>query len=78
MISAVGAVLGIIGGNILCFIQEYYGVIKLGQEYLVDAYPVITNVSDSLLVLLTVLVMGLLAAYYPVRYISAKSMGIND
>lgn len=78
LIAAVGAFIGIVGGNILCFVQGYFGVIKLGNDYIVDAYPVVINVSDSFLTLITVLIMGFIAAYYPVRYITAKSNEIND
>ena len=69
MISAVGALVGIFIGNLLCLLQEYFGFIKMGIGYVVDAYPVITNFTDSFLILLTVLFMGFLAAYYPVKYI---------
>jgi lipoprotein-releasing system permease protein len=69
MISAVGALVGIFIGNLLCLLQEYFGFLKMGIGYVVDAYPVITNFSDSFLILLTVLFMGFLAAYYPVKYI---------
>ena len=69
MISLVGAILGITIGTFLCLLQEYFGFLKLGTGYLVDAYPVVTNLSDTLLVLFTVLAMGFIAAYYPVKYI---------
>lgn len=78
MISAVGSVLGIILGNVLCLIQEYYGILTLGTDYVVNAYPIRTHVSDSLLVLVTVLLMGFVAAYYTVRYIKVKPMDNND
>lgn len=70
MISAVGAFFGIGLGTILCLLQEYFGFLKLGSGYVVEAYPVVTNLLDSFLVLVTVLIMGFLAAYYPVRYIN--------
>ena len=69
MISAVGALVGIAIGTGLSLLQENFGFLKLGSGYVVDAYPVVTNIGDSLLVLVTVLIMGFLAAYYPVRYI---------
>ncbi|ADQ80414.1 protein of unknown function DUF214 [Paludibacter propionicigenes WB4] len=72
MISGVGALIGIGFGSILCLLQEYFGFLKLGTGYIVDAYPVVTNVMDMLLVFVTVLIMGFLAAYYPVRYIRIK------
>ena len=72
MISAVGALVGIGLGGILCLFQEHFGFLKLGNGYVVDAYPVVTNFMDMILVFVTVLVMGFLAAYYPVRYIQTK------
>ena len=72
MISAVGALVGIGLGGMLCLLQEHFGFLKLGNGYVVDAYPVVTNFMDMILVFVTVLVMGFLAAYYPVRYIQTK------
>ena len=72
LISAVGALVGIGLGAMLCLLQEHFGFLKLGTGYVVDAYPVVTNFMDMLLVFVTVLVMGFLAAYYPVRYIQTK------
>jgi len=69
MISGVGALVGIGLGGFLCLIQQYFGLLKLGTGYVVDAYPVVTKSIDMLLVFVTVLLMGFLAAYYPVRYI---------
>ena len=77
MISVVGAICGIGLGAFLCLLQEYFGILKLGTGYVVDAYPVQTNVMDFVLVFVTVLIMGFLAAYYPVRYIR-KQEKISD
>ena len=77
MISVVGAICGIGLGAFLCLLQEYFGILKLGTGYVVDAYPVQTNVMDFVLVFVTVLAMGFLAAYYPVRYIR-KQEKISD
>ena len=70
LISVVGAFSGLILGTLICLVQEHFGIVKLGSGYVVDAYPVVTNISDSLLVFVTVLLMGFLAAWYPVRYIN--------
>lgn len=78
MISGVGALAGIGLGAILCLMQEHFGMLKLGVGYVVDAYPVVTNVLDMLLVFVTVLIMGFLAAYYPVRYIRVKDNSSDD
>lgn len=74
LISIVGAVSGIFIGTLLCLLQEYFGLLKLGSNYVVDAYPVVTNATDILLVFVTVLLMGFVAAYYPVRYLKTKEL----
>ena len=72
MISAVGALVGIVLGTALCLLQQHLGFLRLGEAYVVDSYPVATNIWDILLVLATVLIMGMFAALYPVKYISTK------
>ncbi len=74
MISGVGALAGIVLGTIICVLQENFGLLKMGTGYVVEAYPVVTNYTDLLLVLATVLCMGFLAAYYPVRYLKSKTI----
>ena len=77
LISVVGALTGIGLGALMCLLQQYFGILKLGTGYVVDSYPVLTNPMDLLLVFVTVLFMGFLAAYYPVRYIR-KQENISD
>lgn len=67
LIAIVGSLSGIILGSILCVAQEKIGFLKLGSGYVVDSYPVVTNVTDVLLVFITVLLMGFVAAWYPSR-----------
>lgn len=69
LISAMGAFIGVFLGTGICWLQEKYGIIRLGEGYIVDVYPVAIHPSDIALILLTVLAMGFLAAIYPVRYI---------
>ena len=77
LISVVGAISGIGIGALMCLLQQHFGILKLGTGYVVDAYPVLTNPMDFLLVFVTVIVMGFLAAYYPVRYIR-KQENLSD
>ena len=75
MISALGAVIGIAVGLLLCWIQQTYGVVRLGSSsgsFVVDAYPVSVHPEDIVLVLVTVLAVGFLAVWYPVRYFSRR------
>ena len=75
MISLMGAVLGILLGLLLCWLQQQYGLVRLGGSegtFLIDAYPVSVHPLDILLVFLTVLVVGFLSVWYPVRYFSRR------
>ena len=75
MISAMGALIGIAIGLLLCWIQQTFGVIALGSSagsFIVDAYPVSVHYSDVAMIFLTVLVVGFLSVSYPVRYFSKR------
>jgi len=69
LITLVGAIAGIILGTILCLIQEHFGLFRLGDGYVAESYPIVTHISDILLVFVTVLFMGFLAAWYPTKHI---------
>lgn len=78
MISASGAVIGIASGVVLCLLQQYFGFISLGGasgSFIVDAYPVHVLFTDVLAVLVVVLAIGFLAAWYPVRYLGKRWLG---
>ncbi len=72
LISIVGAVAGIVLGAVICLLQQHFGLLRMGDNYLAEAYPVVTHPGDVLLVLLTVAAMGFVAAYWPVRYIKTE------
>ena len=75
MISALGAIIGIAIGLLLCWIQQTYGIVKLGSSsgsFVVNAYPVSVHPEDILIVFITVLVVGFLAVWYPVNYFSKR------
>lgn len=75
MISGFGALIGIVIGWVLCLLQQELGLIKLGQAsgaFIIDAYPVRVELGDMLTVFITVLSIGFLAAWYPVRYLGKK------
>ena len=75
MISVIGALIGIAAGLLLCWLQQQYGLVRLGTSegsFVVDAYPVSVHPSDVIIVLVTVLVVGFLSVWYPVRYFSKR------
>lgn len=69
LISGVGAVVGLLLGLLLSWLQLRFGFIKMGTDVFSPSYPVAIHVGDVILVLLTVLFLGALAAQYPARYI---------
>ena len=75
MISGFGAFIGILIGVTLCLLQQSFGLIKLGEmsdAFIIDAYPVRVELGDIATVFLAVLIIGFLAAWYPVRYLGNK------
>lgn len=70
MISAVGAVAGIAVGLLLCWLQQTYGFVALGQSsgsFIVEAYPVSVHPEDIVVIFVTVIAVGWVAVWYPVR-----------
>jgi lipoprotein-releasing system permease protein len=75
MISFAGAVIGIGLGLLLCWLQQTYGLVRLGDSsgnFVVDAYPISVHPWDIVLIFVTVIIVGWLAVWYPVRAISKK------
>lgn len=74
LISVFGAIAGIVLGLLLCFLQQRFGLISLGGNgsFVVDAYPVSVHATDIILVFVTVITVGFLSVWYPVRYLSKR------
>lgn len=74
LISILGALTGILLGILLCFLQQHFGLVSLGSNgsFIVEAYPVSVRLPDVLLVFATVVAVGFLSVWYPVRYLSRK------
>ena len=81
MISALGAVIGIGLGLLLCWLQQTYGLVKLGRSsgsFVVDAYPVSVHPDDIAVIFVTVLTVGFIAVWYPVRYFAKRLINGNE
>lgn len=70
LIAAYGAIIGIVLGVMLCLIQYHFGIISLGNNFIVEAYPVSVHLTDILLIFITVLAVGALSVIFPVKYMS--------
>lgn len=70
LISFSGVLIGVILGVAISFVQQQYGLLKLGGTpgaYLVDAYPVIVKLSDILVTFIIVSLICMGAIIYPVH-----------
>jgi len=74
LISVIGSITGLILGTLISWIQQQFGVIKLSGSgtFIIEAYPVRIQLVDIAMIWITVLLIGLIAARYPVRQISRK------
>lgn len=75
LVGGIGVGAGMLIGFVVGFLQENYGLIKLGSsgEFRVQAYPLEMQGADFLLIFATVMVFTLLASIYP----SQKSTQFN-
>lgn len=74
LISLGGVLSGIILGIILTLTQQYFGILRLGESntFIVDSYPVRLDMTDLILVFITVLIIGFFAVWFPVRYLGKR------
>lgn len=80
LISFSGIIIGIVLGVAISFLQQHFGLLKLGGTpgaYLVDAYPVIVKLSDVMLTFIIVCAICISTIIYPIhnlkKQLSAKS-----
>lgn len=73
IISAVGAIAGIVTGVALSLAQQHFGLISLGDgAMIVDSYPVVIIPGDVALIFLTVITVGFLTVWLPVRALTRR------
>lgn len=71
LISLSGIIIGVVIGVSLCLIQQYFGVIPMPGNFIVDSYPVVLNLYDILITVVGVGAIGYLAARLPVIIIDS-------
>lgn len=75
LISIVGAFIGTGLGLLICLLQQELGLVKMGSSsgsFVVDAYPLSVHYSDVTVVFFTVIIIGFVSVYYPVRYLTRR------
>ncbi len=72
LINLLGGGLGLLLGAAICFVQQQFGLITMGQtnaEYLITAYPVQMNLLDFVLIFVVISITGILSTWIPVKRI---------
>ncbi|MEN8929324.1 MAG: FtsX-like permease family protein [Flavobacteriales bacterium] len=68
LINMLGGVIGLVLGLAICYLQIGFGLIPI-QESIMESYPIEVEFMDIIYILLTVISVGLLSSYFPVRYL---------
>lgn len=58
MISLLGIAVGVIFGLVVCWLQQRFGLVKMPGNFVVDAYPVVVQPMDIVLIVLGVALIG--------------------
>lgn len=66
LINLTGAGVGIALGVIVCLLQEHVGLLRI-EGGIVEYYPVNLNPIELIYILVTVIIIGFLTSWYPVR-----------
>lgn len=67
LISVVGGILGLLLGIAAVLVQQYFGIIRLGNgdgSYIIEAYPVALQFTDIVLAFITITIIGCFAAFF--------------
>ncbi len=79
LISVIGAIIGMSIGLLICWIQIEFGVVPFPEgSFILKAYPVDVHISDLFFILLTVLTIGFVTAWYPIRFISGRYLTTKE
>ena len=81
IISAIGALGGIALGLVICLLQQKFGLLSLGDAadgFIVSSYPVKVELADVATIFFTVLAVGLVAVWLPVKILTKNFLGRNE
>lgn len=74
IVALLGAVVGLALGFVVCWLQQTYGFFKMGTvSSLVDAYPVKIQATDFVMTGVVIVIITVLASYFPAAKAAASS-----
>jgi len=74
LVSIAGAVIGLAAGLLICWLQITFRLIRLqgSGTFIIDAYPVLIKPFDIAATGIAVIIIGLLAAWFPIQFVTRK------
>ncbi len=76
LLAFIGCITGFLIAVIIILLQQKFELLKMGGgSFVIDAYPVIMKAGDFFLVFITVMIIGLIAAWFP-SYRASRSQFI--
>lgn len=67
LITGIGAAIGLLLGLCVCWLQLQFHLVKFGDDFVVPYYPIELQVKDFIRIFALIMLIGFLAALYPVR-----------
>ena len=71
LINLLGAISGMVIGAFICWLQMEFGLLRLTGG-VVEFYPIELNIMDFVNVSIIVIIIGLIASWYPVRILTKR------
>lgn len=68
LINILGGLIGLVLGLLICYLQIWFGIVPI-QESIMESYPIEVEFMDIIYILLTIVSVGLLSSYFPVKYL---------
>lgn len=74
LIGVIGTVAGVAFGCLVCFIQQQFGIVKIGaQTFLIDSYPVLMRGADIVVIIVAALAVNWIITKFTVSKMIPKS-----
>ena len=67
LISGVGVAVGLLTGFVVCFLQQTFGLIKMGNNFVVSAFPVEMHAADFVLAFALVMAISTVSVWFTSR-----------
>ncbi|MBL7936527.1 MAG: FtsX-like permease family protein, partial [Bacteroidia bacterium] len=74
LITSVGALSGLVIGLIICLLQQHFHLVEFDKQSIVPYYLIELQLKDFIWILTVVMVIGFLAAIYPVRVFTKNDL----